>query len=136
MQGSDPYLVLTQNGETPLLFPQFVSSHFLTAQHTWTALLLSLLRAPMWPPQGHVSSQSPSPGLILTLAREPRAHPSPGPSPGRCPLPGAGASLVSPGCQAPGWGWDGPWLPGPAITHHREPSTLSAPRESPALVRP
>lgn len=35
-------------------------------------------------------------------------------SPGRCPLSQDGAALALCGCPAPGWGRDGPWLPGPA----------------------
>jgi len=47
--------------------------------------------------------RGPCPGLSL--------------SPGRCPMPGAGAALVPPWLPCSWLGrWDGPWLPGPALT--------------------
>lgn len=95
MQGSDPYLVLTWNGEIPLLLCLlFVTSHLLTARHTVITLPVRSLRTPRWPSQGCVLHCFPSPGLMLILTYGPITCPSLSPFPRRCHILRAGSALV------------------------------------------
>jgi len=55
----------------------------------WELPVLSPL-AELWPLQQRSPPRGPCPSLSL--------------SPGRCPMPGAGAALVPHGCPAPRWG--------------------------------
>ena len=60
------------------------------------------------------------------------AWPQPIPSPGRCPMPRAGAALVPAGCPALGWGSGMAPSAGPCPATLGDSSLLPVPREPPA----